>query len=42
MNNFKRLQAARQFSTMGAPLRVVKQKVANPNVTPHNPEPRGG
>lgn len=32
---------SRRFSTT-AHLRVVKQKSANPNVTPHNPEHRSG
>ncbi len=38
--NYKNLMTLRRFST--AHLRVLKQKVANPNVTPHNPEHREG
>ena len=34
----KNVLQRRGFTT--AHLRVVKQKVANPNVTPHNPEHR--
>ena len=40
MMNAKSLIPLRRFTT--SHLRVVKQKVANPNVTPHNPEHREG
>ncbi len=36
----KQLFSRRAFTT--AHIRVVKQKVPNPNVTPHNPEHRPG